>query len=271
MARRATDPAYLKYQYDDTEKLRIRAETHRLYGERPDDWLEWEIGHLDPRPGQLVLDVGCGYGWVHPAIADLGARVIGLDRSRGMVEATAHAAREKALPVRAVQGDAVALPLADASCDRVLAGHMLFHVPEPPAALREMRRVLRPGGRVVLTTNAADHSRRLYDVHAEAARALGYTPTPGGYHFSLDDLALVRSVFPTAERHVRADAFIFPTVGVVLCFYATGRVDAIEEAHEDGEHRPRLIEAVGERVAAIIADEGVFRVEKDAGCFVADV
>ena len=123
-----------------------------------------------------------------------------------------------------------------------------------------------------MSTNAADHSRRLYDVHAEAARALGYTPSdPAGSQFTLDDLPLVRELFPKAVRHVRPDAFVFKSTDAALRFYATGRVDAIQEFRGDGEHRAKFLDAVGERVEAEIAREGVFRVPKDSGCIVAVV
>lgn len=271
MTHYTADAAYVRYQYDDSEKLRIRAETHRLYSERPDDHADWLLGHLAARRGDTVGDVGCGYGWVHPALTAVGARVIGVDSSFGMVGEAAEQARREHLEVVVAQGDAQALPIADASCDRVLCSHVLFHVPDLHAALTEMRRVARPGGRVVMTTNAADHSQALYAIHADAARALGYTPIEPRGHFTLDDLDLVRSVFPTAERHVRPDAFVFRDAEAVLRFYATGRVEAIENRPGDGSHRPALLAAVGERVATILARDGVFRVPKNAGCFIATV
>jgi 2-polyprenyl-3-methyl-5-hydroxy-6-metoxy-1,4-benzoquinol methylase len=85
---RATDPGYLRFQYGDTERLRIRADTHRLYSERPDDFVDWMLDQLEPGPGHLVLDVGCGYGIYHHALARRGARaIVGLDASVAMVQA----------------------------------------------------------------------------------------------------------------------------------------------------------------------------------------
>jgi SAM-dependent methyltransferase len=268
---RAVDPAYLRYQYGDTERLHIRAETHRRYSERPDNFLEWVLGHLAPEAGDLVLDVGCGYGAYHPRLGARGARLLGLDRSFAMVAAAHRQAVGGRLPVVTVQGDAEALPVRDGRFHRVLCAHVLFHVPDVTAALRELRRVLRPGGRLVLTTNLPDHLARLYDVHAAAARDLGYTPAPFGSRFHLGHLDVVRSVFPRAERYGRPDAFVFPTVEPALRFYASSRVDALLDRPADGSHRPRLLAAVGERIAAVIARVGVFRVPKGAGCFVATV
>ena len=111
----------------------------------------------------------------------------------------------------------------------------------------------------------------MYDIHAEAARSLGYTPSdPFVTHFSLDDIALVRSVFPTAECHRFPNAFVFPTTPAALRYYASGWIDRIREWSEDDSHRARLLPLMEQRIEAVIAREGVFRVPKDSGCFVAD-
>jgi len=272
MSQRSTDPPYLRYQYGDAEKLRIRGETHRLHSERPDDLQDWVLSLLGIRAGQRVVDVGCGTGWLHPALSGRGAAVVGLDASFGMAAETRRRAARERLPLAALQADAQRLPLADSSFDRAVAVHVLFHVPDVRRALVEMRRVLVPGGRVLVTTNAADHSLRLHEMHAEAARSLGYTPTePAGSHFTLDDFDLVREVFPTAECHVRRDAFVFREPEPALRFYATGRVDGIREWDPAGAYRPALLRAVRARIAGEIGREGCFRVPKDSGCFTATV
>jgi ubiquinone/menaquinone biosynthesis C-methylase UbiE len=273
MSARATDPAYLRYQYGDSEKLRIRLETHQHYSERPDDWQEWITSQVDPRPGLTLLDVGCGPGSFHLRLAHHGMRIVGVDASPGMTREARQQANHQQIRALILQGDAQALPIADQSCDRAMALHMLFHVPDVLRALREIRRALRPGGRVVISTNASDHALRFFEVHCEAARELGYTPTQraSASRFSLDDLPLVRSVFPSAQRFVRPDAFVFPTVEPVLRYYATSFVDAINGHAADGSHRPALMALMAEKIAAIIAREGVFRAPKNAGCFVAEV
>ncbi|MDQ3702042.1 MAG: class I SAM-dependent methyltransferase, partial [Chloroflexota bacterium] len=215
----AIDPEHLRVQYSDNERLRVRLETHQRYSERPDDFVEWVLHHATLLSSQRLLDVGCGDGGFHAPLRRRGVRVVGVDRSAGMLRAALASQGQTVAPIAVagippaaiLQGDAQALPIDDATFDRALAAHVLFHVPDVLGALRELRRVRRPGGRVVLTTNAADHSQRLYALHAAAALALGYTPTePPGAHFTLDHLALVQEVFPGAERHIRRDAFLFP-------------------------------------------------------------
>ena len=131
---------------------------------------------------------------------------------------------------------------------------------------------LKPGGRVILATNAADHGRRLYDIHAAAAQELGHAPDdPPGIRFTLDDFQLVRSVFPDAQLHLLPNAFVFPTARAALDYGASRMVDSIRERTEDGRHRTKLLPLVEARIQATIELEGTFRVPKDAGCFVADV
>jgi hypothetical protein len=135
-----------------------------------------------------------------------------------------------------------------------------------------MRRALRPGGRVVLTTNAADHMRRLWTLHEEAARELGYTPARYvGLNFSLDHLDLVREVFPTATIEMIPNAFVFPTPEPALQHYASGAVNALADRPADDSHRPKLLALVGAKIQAIVEREGAFRLPKGGGCFVATV
>ena len=277
MSDRVIDPTYLAYQYGDSEKLKIRIEAHERYSERADTvdgaWQAQFVARLCIGPGQRLLDVGCGFGSFHPALCATGADVLGFDLSGGLAREAAERARKAGRAVQVIRADAQAIPLADKSCDAALASHMLFHVPDIRQALVEMRRVVKVGGRVLATTNASDHSARLHDLHRQAARDLGLTPTErsGFARFTLDDLPLVRSVFPNVEVYRQPNAFVFPTVDSALRYYASGRVDDVLERRDDGSHRSALLERMGELIGDIIAREGVFRVPKDAGSFLATV
>ncbi|MFN8633310.1 MAG: methyltransferase domain-containing protein [Chloroflexota bacterium] len=274
MLDRATDPRYLAYQYGDSEKLKIRLETHEQYSEHVNqDWHRHFTAQLTPAAGDTVLDVGCGFGAFHPALCAVGARVLAFDFSPGMAQESVRNAVSAGLDVRVLRADAQQIPLADCSVDHALASHMLYHVPDIERALMEMRRVVKPGGRVLLITNAADHSARLRDLHERAAHDCGYTsavafPTT---RFSLDHLPLVRSVFPNAQLLRLPNAFLFPTVEPALRYYASGFVDSIEDRPEDGSHRAPMLQRMSELIQEIVDREGVFRVPKDAGAFPATV
>jgi SAM-dependent methyltransferase len=97
--------------------------------------------------GMRVLDVCCGPGMLAAGALERGAEAIGLDFSPEAVEL----ARKLVPNGRFERGDAQALPYPAASFDAVLCGYGLMHLPEPAAALREMSRVLRSGGRAALS------------------------------------------------------------------------------------------------------------------------
>lgn len=265
----AVHPSYLADQYAGPDKLRIRQEAHALYSERPNDFFDWALAQFELRPGLTVADIGCGPGAYHGRLHAAGCRVIALDSSYGMVEAARRQAMQERLDVLALQADAQALPLADASVDRVMANHMLYHVPDQAAALAEMRRVLKPGGLVMLATNAADAGALFHKAHCEAALALGYAPAPHATErFHLGHWELVRQFFPDAEAHVRSDAFLFPSLSAALRYYASAHIDALEDRPTDGSHAARLLPMVAERLRRHLDAQGRLRVPKDAGCFI---
>lgn len=103
-------------------------------------------------PGARLLDVGCGTGW----LADHFADYTGLDGSPDAVAAAAERGRNVAL-----HDVAEPLPFEDASFDGIVMKDLLEHVPDPVALVREVRRVLRPGGRVF--ASSPDAQRWVWD------------------------------------------------------------------------------------------------------------
>jgi ubiquinone/menaquinone biosynthesis C-methylase UbiE len=119
---------------------------------------------LDLRGTDRLLDVGCGTGWASRAAAEQGASVVGIDLSSQMIgQATRLAAGRGG--VRFALGDAEALPFADGAFTALLCTNAFHHYPRPERAVREMARVLAPGGRLVIGDASSDlTSARIADV-----------------------------------------------------------------------------------------------------------
>lgn len=110
---------------------------------------DFAVMKLPARPGGRLLDVGCGSGSFLRFARDLGWDVEGIDPDPSAVQA----AKASGLKVRA--GDLRQLAFQEESFDAVTMSHVIEHVPDPAALLREVRRVLKPGGLVtVVTPNA---------------------------------------------------------------------------------------------------------------------
>lgn len=101
-----------------------------------------------------ALDLGCGTGFLSLELASRGHRVTGVDFAPAMIARAELKAAERGLAVRFEQGDAEQLPFAPASFDLAISRHVLWTLPHPEAAIDEWRRVLRPGGRLVVVDGA---------------------------------------------------------------------------------------------------------------------
>ncbi|WP_432573649.1 demethylmenaquinone methyltransferase [Kineococcus sp. SYSU DK005] len=109
-------------------------------------WRRAVVRAVDARPGELVLDLAAGTGTSSEPFADRGVRVVPCDFSLGMVRTGK--LRRPDLPFTA--GDATRLPFADGAFDAVTISFGLRNVVDVDRALREMARVVRPGGRLVV-------------------------------------------------------------------------------------------------------------------------
>jgi SAM-dependent methyltransferase len=161
------------------------------------------IGLAALRPGERVLDVACGTGVVaRLASQQVGATgvVAGLDVNPGML-AVARSVTPPGMPIEWHEASAEAMPLQDASFDVVLCQMGLQFMPDKHAALREMRRVLVRGGRLIL--NVPGPIPRLFTILGEAiARHIG-AEAAGFMHqvFSLHDTAEIQSLVGGAGFH----------------------------------------------------------------------
>ncbi|MBT2384521.1 class I SAM-dependent methyltransferase [Streptomyces sp. ISL-11] len=135
----------------------------------PDDGPAYDaaVAELGPRPGDVVLDAGCGTGRALPALREaVGPQglVVGVDLTPAMLRAAVRAGRNR--DGRLLLADVTRLPLRDGSVDAVFAAGLVSHLTDAESGLRELARIVRPGGRLALfhpigrAALAARHGRR---------------------------------------------------------------------------------------------------------------
>lgn len=157
--------------------------------------LRWVLGRPLPRMlelasedvcgGDKILEVAAGTGIVTAAIARTARSVIATDYAAAMVESLERRTKEAGLKnVRCEQADIYSLPYAAGEFDAVVAANVLHLVPDLPAALQALRRVLRPGGSIIAPTFCHDEtwaSRSL-------SRLISVSGFPGHRRFKLRTL-----------------------------------------------------------------------------------
>lgn len=110
---------------------------------------------LAPQRNEKILDIGCGNARDIRQLVEAGVEVVGIDISEGMIKAARDelkATGKGSADVFLTVGDATRIGYADGTFDGVLCSEVIEHIPEPERALLEMLRILKPGGRLVLST-----------------------------------------------------------------------------------------------------------------------
>jgi demethylmenaquinone methyltransferase/2-methoxy-6-polyprenyl-1,4-benzoquinol methylase len=158
------------------------------FGQDP-RWRRTMVGKVGARPGERVLDVATGTGMVAAALVRrYRCSVVGLDQSPEMLSgarAKLDADPELAERIELVRGEAESLPFPDGTFDHVTFTYLLRYVEDPGATLRELARVVKPGGRVaslefMLPPNAL--ARSLWHVYTRAVMpVLGRMISPAWY------------------------------------------------------------------------------------------
>ena len=188
---RIDDPAWVREQYSSEDNLAARRSAYaNIEGPDTVELVFAAVAECRPR---RVLEVGGGEGELAVrVIRELGAELVGLDQSERMVEIQ----RSKGIDVSV--GNVEQLPFADEEFDTALAVWMLYHASDLDRALSELARILRPGGRLVAVTNAADHLHEL-------AQLAGAADLNAGTSFRSDtgEDALLRHFARVERRDVR--------------------------------------------------------------------
>ena len=203
-------------------------------------WAPDLVTALNPQPGERILDLACGTGAVTRLVADRvgpGGHVVGLDINPGMLAAGRVAVGRP--EVEWVEGSVSGMPLPDASFDGVICQQGFQFFPDRPAALREIHRVLKPGGRLVLAVwRSIDNTPGFRILESALGKHVG--PDRAALPpFSLGDGAAIRAL-------IEAEGFRDVTV----------RADAKLARFTSGEHMVRSIVGGAPTMAKTLAELG---------------
>jgi demethylmenaquinone methyltransferase / 2-methoxy-6-polyprenyl-1,4-benzoquinol methylase len=167
----------LPQRYDRTGAL-------MSFGQDP-RWRAAMVAAVRPQPGQRILDVATGTGMVALALAQHGAQVTALDQSDAMLSIARRRTQPAQGSVTFVTGEAERLPFEDAAFDALTFTYLLRYVDDPAATLRELARVLKPGGRIGMVEFGVPDNpvlRQLWRVHTRAGLPLiGRAVSPAWY------------------------------------------------------------------------------------------
>lgn len=264
-----TDKKHLTTQsYKTEDKLNVRILTHKLYTQPKVDFVQWVMEQLDWRGDETAVDIGCGSGSYAAAGQARCRTYIAGDLSFGMVASLS----QPNLP--RLNLDAQQIPLADNSVDIVLANHMLYHVPDKNAALREIKRVLHPHGRLVAATNSSYNMAEFIKLRRQAMEQLGIPidpvleKSPVSDLFSLENgRVLLQNHFRHVERRDLAGELVFPNPQPVLDYLASTR-DWLEMFLPQPEVWDDFFRQFQTLLDAHFAHHNEFRVNKLGGVFI---
>jgi len=259
--------------YATGEPLSMRIKTHRSYSVPAIDLPTWVLDRHTWCGDETVLDIGTGTGQYLAPLRERVSRgrILGGDLAPGMLRDLA----ASGVPGGAylLNADAEALPLAEASCDAIIASYVLPLVPDIPHALAEMSRVLRSDGALLAVTMAEAYMEELCAVINAALINMGSSrETRWGSvseRFNLENgWAYLEPHFAHVTVHQHESALVFPEAEPVLAYVASTR-DTLRDDLPSDRAWNDFLAALRKVVEAEIAEHGEFRVSKAAGVLVA--
>ena len=257
------DQQYLKSdQYKDSSNLDARVVIHRGFSSNPYGWFKWVFDTLLKLPENArVLELGCGSGLLWKENIDRipsGWNITLSDLSSGMLDA---AWRNLVVTGRAFKFkeiDAQSIPFEDEIFDAVIANHMLYHIPDRPKALAEIKRVLKPKGRLIATTVGENHMKQAMEWYERLS--CGEFVSMVSLSFTLENgLEQLKAFFPEVSLSRYEDNLHVTELEPILAYIRSGiSLSDLKEVE---------LEKLKQELQAELNQKGEIFIAKDSGLF----
>ncbi len=258
-----TDSQYLKdNQYRDSKNLDARVIIHQRFSTNPYGWFIWVFDRLLTLPKDArILELGCGHANLWRENADripAGWKVTLSDLSSGMVDASWRNLVVTGRPFKFEEIDAQSIPYAAETFDAVVANHILYHLPDRPKGLSEIKRILKPGGCLFASTVGEQHLKEMNEwisrISEDRLSVISHLP------FLLETGAdQLREYFVRVTMERYSDNLEVTEVDPVIAYIRSGfsSEDIIE---------PKLVK-LQQELESELAQNGKIFITKDSGLF----
>jgi len=258
-----TDQQYLKTdQYKDSSNLDARAAIHEHFSTNPYGWFNWLFDTLLKLPADAkILELGCGpaYMWKEcssriPYTWDITLS----DLSSGMLDSAWRNLVVTGRNYKFKEIDAQDIPFENETFDAVIANFMLYHVPDRPKALGEIKRVLKPGGKLIAATAGDGHMKEMMKYIRQAH--MDNTWMPYANPFTLDNgLEQIKPFFEYVTILHYEDNLVVTEVEPIMA-YIRSSIRAADVAESE-------LVIVQANLEKELQEKGKIFIHKDSGLF----
>jgi ubiquinone/menaquinone biosynthesis C-methylase UbiE len=211
---------------EQLDKLQVRIRAHKEFANFDvGDWIEEFVAR---KPRQAIFDLGCGNGnhlGIYLRNIAPGGRVVGLDREQRLIDQARETyAGESALELRVGTMDEE-LPFPDATFDLAFSNFAIYNANDPHSTLRELYRVLKPGGELVLIGPTMHNAKELYDYNEKLTGiAIDEVTLIRTDRLRREIEPLVQQIFGNAEEEVLNSYLRFPNADEFLLYFRSTMV-----------------------------------------------
>lgn len=257
------DQKFLREQYQSQSNLEARIQLHLQSSINKMGWYPWLFEQIKAPADARILELGCGSARFWSSMINqipTGWQITLSDFSPGMLADAQRNLAEFQRPFDFQVIDAQAIPFEASSFDLVIANHMLYHVPDRAKAISEIRRVLKPDGRLYAATNGFNHMREFATLSKQSDPEIVTTfDNPQDESFLLENGAdQLAGSFEHVSLHLYPDGLRVTDANLLANSICSGFITNLTPERET---------ALRKMLDEQIRQQGVITITKDSGLF----